>query len=334
MKRLLSRALLGLAAAYAVACLALCATHPSDRFRARDVAATSRDDWPERFSRFATEAARRLGRDVGLWCTLNEPNVQMFFGYVEGTWPPGLRSKQQAVRAFAGALRAHAAAAAALRREAPGSQIGMAINLVAFEPRRTYLLTDWIATWQAARAFDWAFYDSIRAGRLRFDPPGFPGLDEPLPALSGSVDFLGVNYYRRELVGFSPGQPGLVAYEPGDGPLSDAGAEVYPEGLLALLREAQARYGLPVYVTENGIADARGALRPEYVRAHAHALARALREGIKVRGYFHWSLLDNFEWSEGFAPRFGLYRVDYATFERRPAPGAEVFAALAPRPRR
>jgi beta-glucosidase len=123
----------------------------------------------------------------------------------------------------------------------------------------------------------------------------------------------------------------MVERRPGPGPRSDLDWEIHPGGLLRLLRASWRRYGLPLYVTENGIADATGARRPAFVDAHLHAVAQALREGIPVRGYFHWSLLDNFEWAHGFAPRFGLYRVDYATFERTPAPGAERFRAWAER---
>ena len=128
---------------------------------------------------------------------------------------------------------------------------------------------------------------------------------------------------------FSPGAPGMVSLEPGPGPRTDTGIEVYPEGLLRLVRRAWKRYLLPIYVTENGVADEGGSLRAEFLRAHAHAVDRALSEGIPVRGYFHWSLLDNFEWVEGFEPRFGLYRVDYETFERVPTEGAKEFARLA-----
>ncbi len=289
------------------------------------------DDFPARFGRFAAEAARRLGSGVDLWCTLNEPNVQMYQGYVEGVWPPGVRDTELAARAFAGLVEGHAAAAAAVRQEDPGSAIGVAVNLIVFDPSSRWSLGDWIAAREADRGFNWAFYDSIEAGRIRLQIAGFPSLDEPLPSLVGSADFFGVNYYRRNLVRFSLGAPGLVRLAPGPGPRSDAGIEIYPEGLLRLLRRAWERYELPIYVTENGVADRRDVLRAGFLRAHAHAVARAIEEGIPVRGYFHWSLLDNFEWAEGFGPRFGLYRVDYETMERSATAGGREFARLAPR---
>ncbi len=288
-------------------------------------------DFPARFGRFAAEAARRLGHEVNLWCTVNEPNVQMYEGYVEGVWPPGLKDHAAAALAFAGLVRGHAAAAAAVRSQDSTASVGAAINVIVFDPVSKWLLTDWLVARIAGNGFNWAFYNSIAAGRIRLSLPGFPHIDEPLPGLAGSADWVGLNYYRRNLVRLSPGAPGLVELRPGPGPRTDTGIEIYPEGLLRLLRQAWRRYRLPIYVTENGIADSSGTRRSDFIRLHAHAVRLALDAGIPIRGYFYWSLLDNFEWAEGFGPKFGLYHVTPETLDRTRAPGAEEFARLAPR---
>ncbi len=286
-------------------------------------------DFAERFGRFAAEAARRLGTEVSLYATINEPNVQVFFGYVEGKWPPGVRSPREAGRAFAALLRGHAAAAHAVRAAAPHARVGPVVNLIELEPSSRWSVLDWIASRTAANAFDWAFLDALRSGRIALPLPG-AGLGQiPAPELVGTADWIGVNYYTRNRVRFSPLAPGLVARGPGPGALSDLGWEIRPAGLLSVLRETWARYHLPLHVTENGVADAADAHRPAFLRMHLHAVARALAEGIPVRGYFHWSLLDNFEWADGFAPRFGLYAVDYATLARTPRGSAAAFRALA-----
>jgi beta-glucosidase len=289
-------------------------------------------DFPERFARFAAEAGRRFGPKVELWCTLNEPNVQMYQGYIVGVWPPARKSPEEAAAAFAGLLRAHALAAGALRAADAGAKVGVAMNLADFQPASRASLADWLMARGTADFFNWAFYDAIRTGRIRLGVPGFPSLDEPLPALQGSADWFGANYYTRMLVRFSPRSPGFISLRKGSGALNDLGWEIHPEGLLSVLRAARGRYGLPIYVTENGIADAAGDKRAAYLRTHVHAVRRAMEEGADVRGYFHWSLMDNFEWAEGFAPRFGLYRVDYPALTRSPAGGAEAFTALAPAP--
>jgi beta-glucosidase len=286
-------------------------------------------DFPQAFARFAEEASSRLGAEVKQFCTLNEPNVAMYNGYVLGNFPPGQKSNGAAVAAFAGMLRAHAAAARALRVGSPKASVGLAINLVAFEPKNPYNLLDDVATRIASDAYDWAFLESLKAGRIRFSAPGFPSIDEPCPDLAGSLDFIGVNYYRRDVVSFAPGRPGMLRNEPGDGDRTDLDWEIHPQGLLRLLREVSRRYKLPIIVTENGIADAKGNRRASFIQQHLGAISTAAREGIDVRGYFHWSLLDNFEWADGFAPRFGLYRVDYASLSRTSTPGAEMFSRVA-----
>ena len=289
-------------------------------------------EFPERFGRFAAEAARRLAPslpETSLWCTLNEPNVQMLAGYYDGIWPPGQHEPAQALKALAGLARAHALASRALRDAIPGVRVGIAINLVLIEPYSRWSLLDWKASQIASDAYNWALCDSFKTGRLVLKLPGWPVLDEAIPGLAGSVDYFGMNYYFRCLIRFSPGSPGMFERITGPGPRTDLDWEIYPEGLLRLLRAAWKRYELPIYITENGIAEASGQHRPDFIQAHLYAVTRALAEGIPVKGFFYWSLLDNFEWAEGFRPRFGLYRVDYKTFERTEAPGCETFRAWA-----
>jgi beta-glucosidase len=285
-------------------------------------------DFPARFGRFAAEAARRLP-DVRLWCTINEPNVVMFFGYVDGVFPPGAKDPKRAVQAFRGQLRGHAAAARALREVAPYAMVGVANHLAHLEPLRPRNPLDRIVTRQADKAFNWAFQDAIHEGRARLKAFGFPSLDEPIEGLKGSTDFFGLQYYTRTMLGVAMGTAGMVRREVAPGAVSDLGWEIYPPGFEQVIREAWARYRLPVIVTENGIADASGDLRPSYLSSHVAAMRRAMADGVPVLGYYHWSLLDNFEWAEGFGPRFGLYRVDYATQERHETPACAVFRELA-----
>jgi beta-glucosidase len=289
-------------------------------------------DFADRFGRFAAEAARRLGSQVKWWCTVNEPQVQMYNGYVTGYWPPALKDNAQAVRALEGLLKAHAAAATALRAGDAGAYIGLASNMIWFEPANRWNVLEWVVSRTVSNGFNWSFYESIKNGRMMFKLPGFPTLDTDAPALKGSIDWIGINYYRRNTVRFKPGAPGMVEIGNGPGPQSDAKVEIYPDGLLALIRESWKRYRLPMVITENGVADSTGAHRPSFIRAHAYAIQQAISEGVDVRGAFHWSLMDNFEWAEGYGWRFGLYRLDLKTLSRTPAPGSEEFRRLAPTP--
>jgi beta-glucosidase len=251
-------------------------------------------DFPARFAAFAAEAERRFPT-VSLWCTVNEPNVHIGAGYVDAIWPPGRRSLPDAVRAFLALRRAHLAAAHILRT--PARSVGVALNAVRFYPAHPTSPIDRLAAAAADRIYNWSFPDAVR----------------------GSLDWLGLNYYTCCFL------RGLRRH-PGPGPLTDMGWAVHPRGLPALLTTAARRYALPLYVTENGIADAEGHRRGAFLQAHLEAVQAAVRDGVDVRGYFHWSLVDNFEWAEGLRPRFGLYRAD-----RTPAPGADVFRQWAGR---
>lgn len=133
----------------------------------------------------------------------------------------------------------------------------------------------------------------------------------------GSFDFFGLNYYRSvQLMGKIPRER------------SEIGWEIYPEGLYRLAQQAYRRYGKPILITENGIADAADTQRAAYIRAHVRSIERAVAEGVDIRGYLHWSLLDNFEWESGFCPRFGLVEVDYTTMERKIRPSARAYRAI------
>jgi beta-glucosidase len=292
-------------------------------------------DFPERFGGFAAEAGRRLGPGVDLWITLNEPNVQMYMGYVIGAWPPQKKSTGEARQAFAGLLRGHAAAAAALRAADPGAKVGVANNLMLLEPRSRLMLTDWLGAWFVDQFWNWSFADAVRDGRAQLRLPGAT-LDERIDGLVGSADFFGLNYYFRYFVRAAPGTPEVVVMTPGPGLRSELGGTTAvgdspPEALFQLVREAWKRYRLPIYVTEGGIADDAGTMRGPLIRGQVEAIQRARAEGITVGGYFHWTLVDNFEWEKGYRPRFGLYRLDRQTLARTPAGGADVFAALAPK---
>lgn len=145
-------------------------------------------------------------------------------------------------------------------------------------------------------------------------------------------DYLGVNYYSRARIGFSFTHPRTLFCVPLHSPeavVSDLGWEIYPEGLGRSFRAVHKRYGKPIWVTENGIADCKDEKRGLFLIQHLAEVANGLREGIPIQGYCHWSLLDNFEWADGFSPRFGLYAIDYLSQKRTPRPSAAIFARIA-----
>ena len=149
---------------------------------------------------------------------------------------------------------------------------------------------------------------------------------------AGTQDFFGINYYTRDLVRPSLRRPGelfLAREVPSGADTNDLGWEIYPAGLGHLLRRWAPKSKVPIYVTENGIADVRDQKRGPFLIAHLREIETAIASGVDVRGYFHWSLLDNFEWAEGYAPRFGLVEVDYATQTRRVRESGHLYARIA-----
>jgi len=287
-----------------------------------------------RFARFTERVAAALGDQIRLWCTVNEPTIFAAQGYLQGVWPPQQRSLSATVQVLRNLLAGHGAAYSILHQRVPGAQVGMASAIRLFDPARPSFPPDRTL----ARLFDHVFNEvpilATIDGRLRF-PLSLDG--RRVEALANSCDFIGINYYTRELVAFDLRRPGeLFArrfYAPGTercdpGGQHDDFGEIYPEGLYRCLH-AYGRLGKPIYVTENGWGDADDSRRPRALLTHIAQMWRAVAEGIPVLGYYHWSLLDNFEWAEGWHERFGLIEVDPVTQARRPRRSAAVYADIA-----
>jgi beta-glucosidase len=288
--------------------------------------------WPVRdtvdaFTEYTEVVVARLGDRVRHWITQNEPWVISWLGYGLGVHAPGRQSERDALAAGHHVLLAHGRAAEVIRRDAPSAEVGITIDLVP-----TYPYSDEESDVEAARQSDgfrnrW-FLDPVLGRGYPEDmleryaeilPPIVAG---DLEAIAAPLDFLGVNYYTRNVVRAGVGE---VATEGAEH--TDMGWEVYPDGLHDLLVRLHAEYELPdLYITENGAAfpDARnnGSVadprRIAYLDGHLDALASAIADGVPVRGYFLWSLLDNFEWAFGYSRRFGIVYVDFETLERVP----------------
>ena len=294
---------------------------------------------PAAFAAFAARAGAAFGASVDLWCTINEPNVFVAKGYLAGQWPPGVKDPRRAGEVMRALMKGHALAAAALRRadtvDADGdghaTRVGIAQNLRIFDPA-TGNPVDGIVAGIAGAFYNDAFLDGVATGRIRISIPRAIDIDEPYPALAGTFDYLGVNYYTREFViGHLRGPEHYAATAPPGLPRNDMGWEIYPEGLYRLLMR-YATYGWPLFVTENGIADNQGDRRADFIRAHIYALDRARAEGVDVIGYLYWSLMDNFEWSHGYRGRFGLFSIDFAfdpALTRRPTAAVPTFQEAA-----
>jgi beta-glucosidase len=284
------------------------------------------------FVRFARLAGERYGDLVDLWITINEPEVLAFRAYDEGSWPPGVKDRSRALLVIANLLEAHGLASLALRQtdrvDADGdgspARIGVAKHWALLEPLRPWFPPDRISALIQQRVFNVAIARALSGEAIDLSIPGARAVHRRADALRGSSDFLAVNYYTRWKVTLFGKEQRRA--RPG-AEVSDLGWEVYPEGLERALVDC-ASYQLPLYVAENGIADAADRFRPAFIRESLAAMDRARARGADVRGYFHWSLLDNFEWNDGFHGKFGLCEVDFEKpdLPRIPRPSARVFS--------
>jgi beta-glucosidase len=262
-----------------------------------------------RFTSLAAECARRLGASVDLWATLNEPLVLAVMAYLGRTWPPGHANAGSCLRAIRQLRAAHLGAYRAIHRERPSAQVGIVLNMPVFE---------------AAQARDARDRAVARVQRFLFN-------ELLLRSLGHRYDFIGLNYYGRYAVRFDLAAAGYVfgrhVQRPTVATARTDWGQIHPRGLTEQLLWLSA-FGVPLYVTENGVFDNEDRVRPTFLRDHLGAVLDASQRGADVRGYFHWSLVDNFEWAEGWSTHFGLIAVDRITGRRTPKASAELYAAI------
>jgi beta-glucosidase len=282
------------------------------------------------FGRFAGRVADALGDRVRFWVILNEPLVFLLAGYLDGQIPPGISDARTLNAAFDNMLAAHCAAAGEIRARIPDAAFGIAHNMMGFAPARESNPLDGLLARTAHSMYNRGIMEAFATGRWKFLlPPGttIRGRRDELPHW---LDAFGINFYSR-LHLRCPGRTRMIGdfdYHDRTGHgLTDTGWEITPETLGGLIDEAS-QSGFPLMITENGIADATDRLRPIFLRMHFHEICKAEARGIPIHGYFHWSLVDNYEWLDGFDPKFGLYAVDRTTMKRTPRASAEVFREL------
>jgi len=248
------------------------------------------------FSRYAEAVAGYLKNDVKFWVTVNEPEMYAHKSYLIGVWPPQKRNPLLLIRVLCHLASAHQEAYECIKRIAPQSQVGIAKQNIYFEAHPNNTVTR-----AAACVADW-WWNHYFLRRIRT-----------------YQDFIGLNYYFHRYV-WSPPEDNAQN-------VSDMERELYPEGIYPVLKEL-ACYDKPIYITENGLADINDTHREWYIRETSKHVRRAIEDGVDVRGYFHWSLLDNFEWDKGFWPRFGLVEVDYTTMKRTVRKSAEGYKTI------
>jgi beta-glucosidase len=287
------------------------------------------------FAEYAGIVASRLGDRVHDWFTLNEPQVTAFAGHQWGVHPPGIKDAATAVKVTHHLLLAHRAGADAVRSAASRSAVGIALNLSPADPATdtpedaaaAELADGFLNRWFLDPLYGRGYPQDVVERYGAIAPP-------PLDSYDGALDFLGVNYYMRQVVRSSEAQLGYDVLPP-SGQLTEMGWEIHPDGLRTILERVHRDYDPgAVYVSESGAAfrdepDVDDVERVRYLRDHFSAAADALEAGVPLQGYFVWSLLDNFEWHNGFTKRFGLVYVDYETQRRTVKSSGRFYRSVA-----
>lgn len=277
------------------------------------------------FAAFVRRAVEALSPYCNLWVTINEPDVFAYSAYIEGVFPPGKRDLSAALRVMLHMAQAHGRAYHIIHDLQKEAKVGMALHYRGFKPA-TWLPVDRWASSVYHRLFNDLFPRAITDGV-------FDAIlkRQRLPEAAGTQDFLGINYYTTEKVRFDLLAAGKMFAHlsfPEGAALSESGfiANI-PSGMAEAVHWGE-KFGAPIIITENGVEDSEDTLRPRYILEHLHALWGAMNGNAVVAGYFHWSLVDNFEWERGWTQRFGLWGLDLETQARIRRPSADMYAEI------
>lgn len=303
------------------------------------------------FIAFAERVYEEFSGKVKFWCTINEPTVFAMVGWLQGTFPPGKtegdmiwNSMDKAVNVVQNLMIAHVQVYKHLKAIDPQPQIGIVHNIFHMRPCRRWNPFDYVVGMVADYLQNDMVIQFFRTGNFKWHIPLIgKKFHIRIPEAPKCFDFFGLNFYSHihMKVVLDPKDPVQSQASPVEEKLSvmtDMEYPIYAEGIyIALKRLSSAFPGVPIYVTENGVADKDDSMRKLFTKRYFYAISRAISEGVNLKGYFYWTLMDNFEWAFGFDMRFGLYYVDYgkngdgrngATLERTLNPGAKYYVDL------
>ena len=264
------------------------------------------------------------------WCTINEPEVYSVMGYFAAIFPPGKKQPQLAVEVLKNLLIAHTNVYNSLKNLPNGEncKIGIVKNIMQFDPYRRWNLLDWLVCRIADKIYNGITLSYLRNGRININYPFFVKINYKSDKAQLATDFFGLNYYSHSHLKFK-----FDLYEFFENKFFDSDTMtdmpyvIYPEGLYRAIKEVE-KINKPIIITENGIADSKDDRRGLFIERYIYAMNRAIQEGANIQGYFYWSLMDNFEWAEGYDMQFGLYEVDFKTQKRTLRNGSNKFVDI------
>ena len=271
------------------------------------------------FINFCELVFNRYSDKVSNWCTINEPEVYSVMGYFSGIFPPGKKDAQLSAEVQKNLLIAHTKVYHKIKSLPNGKncKIGIVKNVMQFDPSRRWHLLDWLACRITDTVYNKMSLSYLKYGKIKINIPFFINIDYTNEDAVGATDFFGLNYYSHVHLKFQFDKHEFFTNTyPENDIMTDMPYTIYPEGLYRAIRRVKS-INKPIIITENGIADSIDDRRGLFIKRYIYAVNKAIEDDIDVRGYFYWSLMDNFEWAEGYDMKFGLYEVDFKTQERK-----------------
>ena len=295
-----------------------------------DMGGFEKEDNIDHFISFCEVVFNRYSDRVKDWCTINEPEVYSVMGYFAGVFPPGQKNPQLAVEVLKNLLVAHTKVYHVLKKLPNGleSEIGIVKNIMQFDPYRRWNLLDWMVCSIVNKIYNGIALSYLKTGKINVYYQFFVKMKYEDSDAAQATDFFGLNYYSHNYLKFKFNPNEFFENKFFDNDImTDMPYVIYPEGLYRAIKSAEI-VGKPIIITENGIADDKDDRRTLYIERYIYAMNRAMQEGSDIRGYFYWSLMDNFEWAEGYDMRFGLYEVDFKTQKRTLREGSRKFVEI------
>ena len=272
--------------------------------------------------------------EIESWVTFNEPTWNLISGYVLGAFPPGKKDLKLLPLPFLGIIRSHARAYKALHKMAKVKGLPIKVGIVkvlnVFTPLRAWNPLDYYARYLLEKVYNWGLLEALKTGKLKISFPTVFNLDTEIQEAKGKLDFLGVNFYTRQFIKFTFSPPFIknVTVAPKER-ITEMGWEIFPEGIYTMVMKAHKFLpNLPLFITENGIADKTDKKRIPFIKDHLFYIYKLLQQRVPIQGYCYWTLIDNFEWAHGYRPRFGLYELNLKTLKRTPRPSARLYKKI------
>ena len=295
-----------------------------------ELGAFEKEENIEHYIRFSELVFNKLSDIVPIWCTINEPAVYVTQGYFNGVFPPGKKDPLLAGYVMRNLLNAHVQVYQRLKSLPNGEnvQIGLVKNITQLDPLRRWHILDWYFSGILNDVFTNSTLNLFSKGEFDFYLPAMANVSYKNYDAINSLDFIGLNYYSRWHVKgqLNLAEPFTFELRPQD-IQTDMPYAIYPEGFYKAVKTI-AKLNVPIIITENGIADDKDDRRSLFIKRYLYALFKTIEEGYDIRGYFYWSLMDNFEWAEGYMMKFGLYDVDFNTQDRTLRSGSQSFVDI------